>query len=84
MSEAAIEAIGRAAADGRLAEAALISIDEIVKPTAEERAVRRVSSRLDDTRVVEIQDVGHLGHVTAPQAVAEELVRFFREPPNES
>ena len=46
-------------------------------------AVRHVRSRLDDSRVIEIQDVGHLGHVTAPRALAEELVRFF-EQPNES
>jgi pimeloyl-ACP methyl ester carboxylesterase len=140
VSEAATEAIARTAADGRLAEAALMLIDDAVKPTAEERAlfsasevaelagayvtvallelpelnrpldsvavekltmpvmllrgsrtakhfkdaVRHVSSRLCDSRVIEIQDVGHLGHVTAPQAIAEELVRFFGGQPNES
>ncbi len=140
VGEAAIETIARTAADGRPAEAALMLIDEAVKPTAEERAlfsasevaalagayvpvalpeipelnrsfdtvaiekltmpvmmiqgsrtashfkdaVRHVSSRLDNCRVIEIQDIGHLGHVTAPLAVTEELVRFFSEQPTES
>ena len=47
-------------------------------------AVRHVNSRLADSRVIEIPDVGHLGHITAPQLVAEELVRFFRGQPNEA
>jgi pimeloyl-ACP methyl ester carboxylesterase len=138
--EAAIEAIARTAADGRLAEAALMLIDEAVKPTAEERAlfsasevaalagayvtvalpelpelnrpfdtvpiekltmpvlliqgsrtakhfkdaVRHLSGRLDDCRVIEVQDVAHLGHVTAPNAIAQELVRYFGQRPHDS
>jgi pimeloyl-ACP methyl ester carboxylesterase len=140
VGDAAIEAIARTAADGRLAEAALMLIDEAVNPTAEERAifsvpavaeiagahttvalleapevnrpfeavaiekltmpvlliqgsrtanhfkdaVRHLSGRLDDCRVIAIQDVGHLGHVTAPHAIAQELVRYFGQLPHDS
>jgi pimeloyl-ACP methyl ester carboxylesterase len=40
-------------------------------------AVRSVSEGLDHARVVEIEGVGHLGPVTHPEAVADELIAFF-------
>jgi pimeloyl-ACP methyl ester carboxylesterase len=40
-------------------------------------AVRALSEMLDDARVVEIDGAGHMGPVTHPQAVAEELVSFL-------
>lgn len=117
---------------GRVAEAALISIDAVVEPTDEERAifespiaeltgpvlpsavkelpelnrpadlsslarirvplalfqgarsgdhfrqaVRLVQEHVPHSRVIEIEDAGHLGPMTHPSAVADELVNFF-------
>lgn len=40
-------------------------------------AVHALSEMLDDAHVVEIDGAGHMGPVTHPQAVAEELVSFL-------
>ncbi len=40
-------------------------------------AVRSLSETLDDARVVEIDGAGHMGPVTHPHAVAEELLSFL-------
>jgi pimeloyl-ACP methyl ester carboxylesterase len=41
-------------------------------------AVRSLSETLDHARVVQVAGVGHLGPVTHAEAVADELVSFFR------
>lgn len=41
-------------------------------------AARHLTAQLDDARVVEIAGPGHMGPLTAAEAVAQELVRFFR------
>lgn len=117
--------------EGRVAEAALISVDAVVEPTDEERAifepiaeltepvlpsavkelpelnrpadlsslarirvplalfqgsrsgdhfgqaVRLVQEHVPHSRVIGVEDAGHLGPMTHPNAVADELVHFF-------
>ena len=41
-------------------------------------AAHHLTERLDDARVLEVPGAGHIGPLTAPEAVAQELVRFFR------
>ena len=40
-------------------------------------AASKLAERLEDARVAEIDGAGHLGPLTAPEAVARELVDFF-------
>ena len=40
-------------------------------------AAHHLTERLDDARVLEVPGAGHIGPLTAPEAVAQELVRFF-------
>ena len=40
-------------------------------------AASKLAERLEDARVAEIAGAGHLGPLTAPEAVARELVDFF-------
>ena len=40
-------------------------------------AARLLADRLEDADIAQIPGAGHLGPLTAPEAVAQELVRFF-------
>ena len=40
-------------------------------------AASKLAERLEDARVAEVAGAGHLGPLTAPEAVARELVNFF-------
>lgn len=42
-------------------------------------ATRYLAERLDDAQMVEITETGHMGPVTAAEAVAQDLIRFLQQ-----
>lgn len=134
MSDDQYDRISTAAAEGRMADAVLIAVSEIIGLDADEQALfqapgvaeraqgvipvvvqelpeanrpfddvsldkltmpvlvlqgatsrvqfkvaaHHLAERLEDASLVEIAGAGHIGPLTAPEAVAQELVRFFR------
>ena len=52
--------------------------------TAVADAARHITRYVPDPRVIELASAGHFAPLIAPAAMAEELIRFFQSPRNES
>lgn len=44
-------------------------------------SIRHVAEHVPDSKVREIDDTGHMGPIHKPEAVADEVIRFFAATP---